>query len=115
MLCGYLLQDATYIECGSYEHLETAKEIAHKYYNETIKSGIKAEDFLYEKGVVGFFSRNAGHRFISEEKGNILLLTKEQLDFIINNLDNANNDEQKNAIKEILDFHDGYASGYILN
>ena len=115
-LCGFLAPDGTFTECDSWEHTSTAQEIAEKC-NQSFLNGIQAENFLFDAGYVGFYSRDASHRFIvgKGKERKILLLTDKQKDFIISNLINANNDEQKKAMQEILEHDDGYREYSILH
>lgn len=113
-LCGFLAPDGKFTECDSWEHTTTAKEIVQKTYNSDIKSGLDAEKFLFEKGYVSFNARSANHKWISDT-GNIILLTEQQRDFIINNLENANNQDQERDIKELMEWDDAYREDHILH
>ena len=112
-LCGFLAPNGTYTECPSWSHLSTAIDICNNIYEKDFYSGIEAEDFLFNHGFVEFNARSASKRYIVDKK--ILLLSDEQKDFLVKNLENANNQEQKDAIMEILDYDDGYREDSILN
>lgn len=116
-LCGFLAPDGTFTECEYWSHTATAESIANGKYNQTFYSGIQAEDFLYEKGYVGFYARSASHRFVVGEgkEKRIVLLTDEQKDFIINNLANANNNDQRVEIENILAYDSDYREDSILS
>lgn len=116
-LCGFLAPDGTFTECECWSHVPTAEGIANGTYNKKFYSGVQAEDFLFDKGYVGFYARNASHRFVigRGEERKILLLTDEQKDFIINNLVNANNDEQRTEMQKILEYDDAYREDSILH
>ena len=117
-LSGFLAPDGTFTECESWEHTDTAKIICEEKYNKEFLSGIKAEDFLYDQGYCGFYARGASHRFLvnvnenekakDAKKKRVCLLTDEQHDFIISNLANANNDDQKAEIEEMLEWDSEY-------
>lgn len=116
-LCGFLAPDGTFTECECWSHTATAESIVNGKYNQNFYSGIQAEDFLYEKGYVGFYARSASHRFVVSEgeERRIILLTDEQKDFIINNLVNANNDDQRAEIENILAYDSDYREDSILS
>lgn len=112
-LCGFLAPDGTFTECPSFAHMSTAQDITEKVYNREFYFGLQAEDFLYEQGYVGFYARSANHNWIVNDK--ICLLTDAQIDFIINNMSKAFNDEQAEAIKELLEWNDCYKEDSILH
>lgn len=113
-LCGFLSPRGKFIECDSYEHLSTAKEICEKTFKVEL-TGIKAEDFLYDKNYVGFYSRNASKRWHHSETKNLMLLTSSQIEFIVNNLDNALNKDQLEEIMEVLKWNDDFKEDLALN
>ena len=47
--------------------------------------------------------------------GKVVLLTDEQVDFIINNLSKAYNDDQKKAMEDLLSYNDAYSERSILH
>ncbi|MBA4699210.1 MAG: hypothetical protein H2212_07210 [Ruminococcus sp.] len=115
-LCGFLAPDGVYTECEPWSHMETAGNLVRDLYNQDHLGGMQAEDYLYEKGYVFFYSRNAQKRF----RGNvspkiILLLSEQQKDFIINNLSNASNDSQRKDMIEILEWDADYREDSILS
>ena len=112
-LCGFLAPNGTYTECPSWSHLSTAIDICNNVFKKDFYSGIEAEDFLFNNGYIEFNARGASKRYIVDKK--ILLLSDEQKDFLVKNLENTNNQEQKDAIMEILDYDDGYREDSILN
>ena len=111
-LSGFLAPDGAFTECPSWSHTYEAEKICKEKFNKEFYSGIEAEDFLYEQGYVGFYARNASHRFIVN--GNIILLTDKQLDFIINNIDKANNDDQRKDIEDLLRYNEDYSEHSII-
>ena len=114
MLCGFLDKEGTFTECDFWSHMSAAKQIAKKY-NKEFRNGYEAEKFLYEMGYVGFYARSVGHKWISNENKRIILLSDEQRDFIIANLNLANNDDQKKSMEEILEWDNGYREDSILH
>ena len=116
VLSGFLAPDGTFTECGYQEHTDTATGIVNRVFGEKINNGIRAEDFLYENSYVGFYARGASHRF-SIGKGDerrVLLLTDAQKDFLINHLANANNDDQRNDMENLLRFDEDYREDSVL-
>lgn len=112
-LCGFLAPDGTYTECSSWEHLSTSLDICKRVYEKDFRSRLDAENYLFDIGYVEFNSRGASKRYIVD--GKILLLSSAQKDFLIENLSNANNDDQRKEIMEILDYDDGYREDSMLN
>lgn len=115
MLCGFLAPDGTYTECEFFEHLDLANNIAEKKYNQNFESRLQAEDYLYDLGYIGLYARNASHLF--RNRNNVrqtILLTKEQINFLILNLENTNNESQKTSIQELLTRNEDYIEQSIL-
>lgn len=98
-LCGFLSPEGVMHECDAWEHLDLALSLAAGRSNRLFKNRIEAEDYLYEQGFVQFNSRGASFRFKPYEG---LHLTKEQRLFVEDNLQNANNEEQKADMEDIL-------------
>lgn len=114
MLCGFLDQNGKYTECASFDHINEAELIIEKEYKNFIV-GLDAEEYLYEKGYVIFYSRGAAHRFFSlNTKGKEIPLSDPQIDFLIENLNNANNDEQHCDMMDILKLHEDLTEKSIL-
>ena len=111
-LCGFLAPDGTFSECDPYSHTWEAQRICENKHEKRFLSGIKAEDFLHEQGYVGFYSRDVSHRFIVD--GNIILLTSEQVDFVIMHLNEALNADQKREIERLLEDNEAYSERSIL-
>ena len=120
MLCGFLAPDGTYTECPIFAHTEAALDICEEVYGEEFFNGIQAEDYLYEKGYVVFYARNARYRFFlnnqdrSRKEREVNLLTDTQIDFIINHLETANNFEQKGDMLELLEWNSDIKEDSIL-
>lgn len=112
-LSGFLAPDGTFNECKSWCHTSEAEKICKDKYGKEFTFSLHAEDFLYEQGYVGFYARNANHRFLVN--GKVVLLTDEQVDFIINNLSKAYNDDQKKAMEDLLSYNDAYSERSILH
>lgn len=110
-LCGFLAPNGTFTECPVWAHTSTAEVICQMVYKKC-DTGIEAEDFLYEQGYVGFYSRNVSHRWIVNH--HICMLTDEQLDFILSNKVNALNSDQEASINELLRWNDDYKESSIL-
>ena len=84
-LCGFSSPDGRYTECLPYKQLDVATRLCEEQYNYVAMNRINAEDYLYNKGYVVFYSRNASKRFcVSTENDTITvsLLTDEQIKFI---------------------------------
>lgn len=117
MLCGFLAPDGTYTSCPTFAHTECAFDICEEIYGQEFLNGILAEDFLYEKGYVIFYARNARYRFfLINEDGTreVNLLTDNQIDFIINHLEQANNFEQRNDMLEVLEWNEDIKEDSVL-
>lgn len=114
-LCGFLAPDGTFTECDSWEHMQTAENIAKEKYNKTFQNSHEAEQYLYEVGYVGFYARAVGHTWISQVDNHIILLTDAQKNFVINHLDRANNNDQKKSIEDLLKWNDDYQEYSILS
>jgi len=114
-LVGFLAPDGTWSECECFGHMSFAKIIAKARYDKVFDSGYDAERFLYENGYVGLYARNAGHTWLSEVDKRIITLTDEQRDFIITHLEDANNDDQKKSMLEMLEWDDAYREESILH
>lgn len=114
-LIGFLAPDGTYTQCPSYAHMETARMVCKESYDKIFHSGIDAENFLLEQGYVGFYARGASKHFFEKDTGKLMLLTDEQRDFIINNLINVNNFDQKLDVEQILEYDHDYREDSILS
>ena len=116
-LIGFLSSNGTFTECDSYGHMSKAENIAKSNYKKEFKNGYEAEQFLYEKGYVGFYARSVGFKFLVGNDNNkrVRLLSDKQRDFIINNLSNANNMDQQKDMEGLLEFDDGYRNENILH
>ena len=113
-LCGFLSPNGQFIECPSYSHCDTAKTLCKNLYSVDL-NGIEAEDFLYDMGYMGFYARNAAKRWHHSKTKEKLLLSDNQVRFIVNNLDLALNDEQLETIEEILQWNDDLKEDSALN
>lgn len=114
-LCGFLAPDGIFTECDSWEHMQTAANIAKEKYNRTFQHSYEAEQYLYEVGYVGFYARAVGHTWISQVDNRIILLTDVQKDFVISHLTRANNNDQKNSMEDLLRWNDEYQEDSILS
>ena len=114
-LCGFLAPDGIFTECDSWEHMQTAENIAKEKYNKTFQNSHEAEQYLYEVGYVGFYARAVGHTWISRVDGRIILLTDAQKDFVISHLTRANNNDQKKSMEDLLRWNDDYQEYSILS
>lgn len=114
-LCGFLAPDGTFTECDSWEHMQTAENIANEKYNKTFQHLYEAERYLYEVGYVGFYARAVGGIQISRVDNRIILLTDAQKDFVINHLAKANNKDQKKSMEDLLKWNDEYHEDSILS
>jgi len=117
MLCGFLAPDGTYTSCPMFAHTECALDIVLEVYGEEFFNGIFAEDFLYEKGYVIFYARNARYRFFlinQDGTREVNLLTDAQIDFIINHLEQANNIEQNGDMLELLQWNEDIKEDSVL-
>jgi len=111
-LCGFLAPDGTFSKCDPFVHTWEARKICINKYKKEFTSGIEAEQFLFSQGYVGFYSRDVSHRFIVD--GNIILLTSEQVDFVIMHLNEALNADQKREIEKLLEDNEAYSERSIL-
>ena len=114
-LCGFLAPDGTFTECDSWEHMQTAANIAKEKYNRTFQHSYEAEQYLYEVGYVGFYARAVMHTWVSQANRRIILLTDVQKDFVINHLAKSNNKDQKKSMEDLLRWNDEYREDSILN
>lgn len=114
-LCGFLAPDGTFTECDSWEHMQTAENIAKEKYNKTFQHSYEAEQYLYEVGYVGFYARAVGYIWISRIDNRIILLTEAQKDFVISHLAKANNKDQKESMEDLLKWNDEYKEDSILS
>lgn len=115
-LIGFLSPNGIFTECDSFGHMSKAETIAKSKYRKEFKNGYEAEQFLYEKGYVGFYARSVGFKFLvgTDDNKKVRLLSDKQRDFIINNLSNANNMNQQKDMEDLLEFDDGYRNENIL-
>lgn len=111
-LCGFLSPKGMYTECQPWEHMDTATEIVEKEYGQTL-SGMKSERLLLEKGYIGLYSRDIGFQWFNNHR--LRSLTDEQVMFLIENSQYANNMEQKQAIEELLERNDDVKANHILD
>ena len=114
-LCGFLAPDGTFTECDSWEHMQTAENIAKEKYNRTFRHSYEAEQYLYEVGYVGFYARAVTHTWVSQVNRRIILLTDVQKDFVIDHLARANNNDQKKSMEDLLKWSDEYQEDSILS
>lgn len=111
-LCGFLSPNGIFTEAKPYEHMEIATEIVEKEYGQTL-SRIESERRLLEKGYIGLYSRDVGFQWFVDHK--IRSLTDEQVTFLIESIQYANNTEQKQAIEELLERNDDVKLNHILD
>ena len=114
-LCGFLAPDGTFTECDSWEHMQTAANIAGEKYDRTFPHLYEAEQYLYEIGYVGFYARAVGYTWVSRVNNRILLLTDAQKDFVIDHLNKANNKDQRKSMEDLLKWNDEYQEDSILS
>ncbi len=112
-LCGFLAPDGTFTECLVWAHTSMTEIICKMTYKKKCVTGIEAEDFLYEQGYVGFYSRSVSHRWLINH--HFCMLTDEQFAFILSNKANALNSDQENSINELLQWNDDYKESSILS
>lgn len=111
-LCGFLAPDGTYTECQPWEHMPSAQEICEAS-GKTGLNGIEAEDFLFDQGYVIFYARGVSRRaFVNR---NLILMTDAQVDFMIQNLGNANNADQKKEMEDLLHDHEAMSEHSVLS
>lgn len=101
-MVGFLAPDGAFKKCAPWEHTKKVKEIILRKYGLEFKSGLQAEDYLYEQGYVIFFARGANFKF--NTSSGMRTLTKEQRDFLSGHLNEANNDEQRGYMEQILQY-----------
>ena len=114
-LCGFLALDGTFTECDSWEHMQTAANIAREKYDKTFQHLYEAEQYLYKVGYIGFYARAVGYTGISRIDNRIILLTDAQKDFVISHLAKANNKDQKKSMEDLLTWNDDYWEDSILS
>ena len=107
-LCGFVAPDGTFTECDSWEHMQTAANIAREKYDKTFQHLYEVEQYLYEIGYVGFYARAVEHTWISRIDNRIILLTDAQKDFVISHIDKASNKDQKKSMEDLLTWNDDY-------
>ena len=93
--------------------MDKAQELVETHYPESktqFTNCLACEEYLYTLGWVGFYARESSFRFrVKETVGyRTQVLTKEQIDFILENLENANNDDQKQSMLEVLRHNEAY-------
>lgn len=111
-LCGFLAPDGSYTECQPWSHMSTAREICESLFKVEL-NGIDAENFLFDQGYVIFYARGVSRRAFVD--GNLVLLTSEQVNFIVDNLENANNSDQRKELDALLQDHEAISEGSILS
>lgn len=111
-LSGFLSPSGNFTDSPYWCHTYTAEKICEKDFNKEFNSGIESENFLYDNGYVGFYTSGANFRFVVN--GKIILLSNKQIDFLLLNLNNANNQEQKRDIEKILKYNEKYKEHFIL-
>ena len=114
-LCGFLAPDGTFTECDSWEHMQTAVNIAKEKYDRTFQHLYEAEQYLSEVGYIGFYARAVGYTGISQVDNRIIPLTDAQKDFIIDHLVQASNKDQKKSMEDLLQWDDEYQEDSILS
>ena len=114
-LCGFLAPDGTFTECDSWEHMQTAANIAREKYNRTFQHLYEAEQYLYDIGYIGFYARAVGYTGISQVSNRIILLTGAQKDFVTHHLAKASNKDQKKSMEDLLQWNDEYQEDSILS
>lgn len=95
-MIGYLSPEAKFYPCESYEHTSYAEELCESIYLKEVSRGLLAEDYLLEKGWIVFRARDV----YNKPNGSI---TKEQLEFINDNMDQiVVNDDIKETLSDML-------------
>ena len=61
-LCGFLAEDGTFTYCECWQHVASAQKLVQEIYGEYL-TGIRAENFLMEKGYVIYYAHSVQHRF----------------------------------------------------
>ena len=61
-LCGFLAGDGTFTFCECWQHVASAQKLVQETYGEYL-TGIRAENFLMEKGYVVYYANSVQHRF----------------------------------------------------
>ena len=79
-----------------------------------LPTGVRAENFLLENGYIELNTRSVYYRFFVGDDKQLVLLTSQQKDFLINNLSNANNPAQQKEMQELLERNDDLQSRSIL-
>ena len=104
-LCGFLAGDGTFTFCECWQHVASAQKLVQETYGEYL-TGIRAENFLMEKGYVVYYANSVQHRFCIGfgAKSRMMLLTAEQKDFIVANLSNALTVEQRKSMEAFAQF-----------
>ena len=102
-LCGFLAGDGTFTFSECWQHVASAQKLVQETYGEYL-TGIRAENFLMEKGYVVYYANSVQHRFCIGfgAKSRMMLLTAEQKDFIVANLSNALTVEQRKSMEALL-------------
>ena len=100
-LCGFLAGDGTFTFCECWQHVASAQKLVQETYGEYL-TGIRAENFLMEKGYVVYYANSVQHRFcwIWCEKQNDAIDSGTN-DFIVANLSNALTVEQRKSMATI--------------
>lgn len=101
-MIGFLSPSGEFIECNSWEHTSVAGVICLQAYD-IDKCGIQAEDYILSKGYLVIRARDV-YMSYWDTNGCGKTLSKEQLNWILENKNNFN-EMQKEDINDILLFN----------
>lgn len=99
-MIGFLSPTAEFHKCPSWSHTHTARKLCEQF-NIPFDNCIDAEKQLLARGWVVFTARSAYYDYYKEIETPIL--TDKVIDFLRSNIGTYNNQDQENAVKDILE------------
>lgn len=100
MLSGFIAPNGEYTPCEAYAHMATAAKIIEQLYPDEKQVGDYKNELLLTEQKDFLLLTSRGCSFAGKK------LSSAQREFLENNLINANNAEQKDAIEFVLDVDD---------
>lgn len=99
MIIGFLAPTGKLYSCFSYGHMDLARNMCKKLYDKEYMS-VEAEDYLLKQGFIVIRGRDA-YKTTFDDGGNIIAITKQQLDFFEEHLCEFNNMQASDITKMI--------------
>ena len=100
-LIGYLSPEGTFYQCSFYGHMEKAMYLCQTLYDKSFPNGIRAEEYLINKGFVIFYDEAIGFWDLGEDREN-KRLTNQQKYFLMDEEEQCDCEDKVRSIKLTL-------------